>query len=93
MILKTHEEEIDYWKQKDDRERRARLPYWKHIIEDLTGYEVLELAYNSDKEYLEVFWADQHKEKLFINIHMDSLQACTHDVIRQTSNWINRIRG
>ena len=63
MMLKTREGEIDYWKQKDDR------------------------------EYLEVFWADQHLEKLFINIHMDSLQACTHDVIRQTSNWINRIRG
>lgn len=93
MMFKTREEEINYWKQKDDRERRARLPYWKRIIEDLTGYEILDLAYNSDREFLEVIWANQHIQKLFINIYMDSIQACTYDVIRQTSNWINRMRG
>lgn len=93
IMFKTREEEINYWKQKDDRERRARLPYWKQIIEDLTGFEIMDLTYNSDREYLEVFWADQHREKLFINIHMDSLRACTYDVIMQTNNWINRMRG
>lgn len=92
-MFKTREEEINYWKQKDDRERRARLPYWKRIIEDLTEFEIMDLAYNSDREYLEVFWKNQHMEKLFINIHMDSLRACTYDVIMQTSNWINRMRG
>lgn len=84
----TEDEELKYLKENDDRERTKRLPYWQQIIEDLTGYEIAVLTYNDKIEVLEVLWIDAYREKLVINIHMDSLRACTHDVIRQTYDWI-----
>lgn len=89
-MLNTLVDELKCLKERDDRERTERLPYWKQIIEDLTGYEIAELFYDDKFEFLEVFWADACREKLVINIRMDSLRACTHDVIRQTYSWLER---
>ena len=88
--LNTVGDELKRLKERDDRERTERLPYWKQIIEDLTGYEIFHLSYNNKFEFLEVLWAEAYREKLVINIRMDSLRACTHDVIRQTYSWLER---
>lgn len=88
--LNTVGDELKRLKERDDRERTERLPYWKQIIEDLTGYEIFHLSYNHKFEFLEVLWAEAYREKLVINIHMDSLRACTRDVIRQTYSWLER---
>jgi hypothetical protein len=88
--LNTVGDELKRLKERDDRERNERLPYWKQIIEDLTGYEIFHLSYNNKFEFLEVIWAEAYREKLVINIRMDSLRACTHDVIRQTYSWLER---
>ena len=77
-------------KERDDRERTERLPYWKQIIEDLTGYEIAELFYDNRTETVQTIWADAYREKLVINIRMDILRVCTHDVIRQTYSWLER---
>lgn len=89
-MLNTLVDEFKRLKERDDRERTERLPYWKQIIEDLTGYEIFHLSYNNKFEFLEVLWAEAYREKLVINIHMDSLRACTRDVIRQTYSWLER---
>lgn len=86
----SEDEELKLLKKKDDLERTERLPFWRQIIEDLTGYEILHLSYNNKFEFLEVIWAEAYREKLVINIRMDSLRACTHDVIRQTYSWLER---
>ena len=77
-------------KKKEDMERTERLPYWQQIIEDLTGYEITELFYDDEYELIEVIWKDKYRKQLVINIHMDSLRICTHDVIRQTFSWWER---
>lgn len=84
----SEDEELKLLKKKDDLERTERLPFWKQIIEDLTGYEIAKLFYDDEYELIEVIWQDEYREKLVINIRMDSLRACTHDVIRQTYDWI-----
>lgn len=83
-------DELKCLKERDDIERTERLPYWKQIIEDLTGYEIAELFYDNRTETVKTIWADAYREKLVINIRMDSLRACTHDVIRQTYSWLER---
>lgn len=89
-MCNTVDEELKYLKEKDDRERNERLPFWKQIIEDLTGYEITELFYDDEYELIEVIWKDKYRKQLVINIRMDSLRACTHDVIRQTYSWLER---
>lgn len=84
----TEIEELKLLKEKEDKERLERIPYWKQIIEDLTGCGILFLLYDTKKEVLKVLWADAYRAQLVIDIHMDSLRACTHDVIRQTYDWI-----
>lgn len=84
----SEDEEQKLLKKKDDRERTERLPFWQQIIEDLTGYEIANLFYDDEYELIEVLWKDKYRGQLVINIRMDSLRACTHDVIRQTYDWI-----
>lgn len=86
----SEDEELKLLKKKEDMERTKRLPYWKQIIEDLTGYEIAELFYDNRTETVQTIWADAYREKLVINIRMDSLRACTRDVIRQTYSWLER---
>ena len=86
----SEDEELKLLKKKDDLERTERLPFWRQIIEDLTGYEIARLVYDDNAEVLKVLWKDTEREKLVINIRMDSLRACTHDVIRQTYSWLER---
>lgn len=88
--LNTVGDELKRLKERDDRERNERLPYWKQIIEDLTGYEIARLVYDSNVEVLRVLWKDKYRERLVINIHMDALRGCTYDVIRQTYSWLER---
>lgn len=86
----SEDEELKLLKKKDDRERMEKLPFWQQIIEDLTGYKISKLFYDNEYELIEVIWQDKYRERLVINVHMDSLRACTHDVIRQTYKWIER---
>lgn len=88
--LNTVDDKLKYLKEKDNKERTERLPYWKQIIEDLTGYEIAELFYDNRTETVQAIWADTYRKKLVINIRLDSLRACTHDVIRQTYSWLER---
>lgn len=89
-VYNTFDEKLKYLKEKDNKERTERLPYWKQIIEDLTGYEIAELFYDNRTETVQATWADTYRKKLVINIRLDSLRVCTHDVIKQTYSWLER---
>ncbi len=69
--------------------RLESLPYWQRIIEDLTYQYVAKIDYNEEEEYLEVIF-DDYSPKLLINIRLNSLQACTRDVVSRTTEYIDR---
>lgn len=69
--------------------RLESLPYWQRIIEDLTYQYIAKIDYNEEKEYLVVTF-DDYSPKLLINIRLDSLQACTRDVITRTIDYMDK---
>lgn len=87
MISKAIEAKYDMYDIKGPR--LESLPYWQRIIEDLTYQYVLRMDYNEEKEYLVVTF-DDYSPKLLINIRLDSLQACTRDVISRTIEYIDK---
>ena len=86
MISKAIEAKYDMYDIKGPR--LESLPYWQRIIEDLTYQYVLRMDYNEEKEYLVVTF-DDYSPKLLINIRLDSLQACTRDVISRTIDYMD----
>lgn len=86
MISKAIEAKYDMYDIKGLR--LVSLPYWQRIIEDLTYQYVLRMDYNEEKEYLVVTF-DDYSPKLLINIRLDSLQACTRDVISRTIDYMD----
>lgn len=74
----------------DDAERRKKLPFFKTLIYDVTGYDIASIDYLESRELIIVKFMDPYREDLVINIHMDSIEACTGDVIRQTINYVER---
>lgn len=77
----------------EDAERRAKLPFFKALIYDMTGYDIASIDYLESRELIIVKFMDPYREDLVINIHMDSIEACTCDVctcdvIRQTQDYL-----
>ena len=72
--------------------RLMSLQFYQRIIEDLTGHDVLSIAYNSEEECIIAVFTNLYLPRLIINVRLDSLQACTCDVIRQTQAWIEEQR-
>lgn len=72
----------------DDAERRKKLPFFKTLIYDMTGYDIASIDYLESRELIIVKFMDPYREDLVINIHMDSIEACTCDVIRQTQDYL-----
>lgn len=87
MISKAIEAKYDMYDIKGPR--LESLPYWQRIIEDLTYKYVERMEYNEEKEYLVVTF-DDYSPKLLINIRLDSLQACTRDVITRTIDYMDK---
>lgn len=87
MISKAIEAKYDMHYIKSPR--LESLPYWQRIIEDLTYLYVAKIDYNEGKEYLVVTF-DNYLPKLLINIRLDSLQACTRDVITRTIDYMDK---
>lgn len=87
MISKAIEAKYDMYDIKGPR--LESLPYWQRIIEDLTYKYVERIEYNEEKEYLVVTF-DDYSPKLLINIRLDSLQACTRDVITRTIDYMDK---
>lgn len=87
MISKAIEAKYDMYDIKGPR--LESLPYWQRIIEDLTYQYVAKIDYNEEKEYLVVTF-DDYSPKLLINIRLDSLQACTRDVITRTIDYMDK---
>lgn len=72
--------------------RLAGVNFYQRIIEDLTCHDVAGIGYNSEEEYFTVAFLNPRIPNLLINVRLDSLRACTCDVIRQTQAWIERQR-
>ena len=89
-ISKNIESDFDFYD--NEGPRLMSLQFYQRIIEDLTGHDVLGIAYNSDVEFIIVSFTNRHLPGLSINVAKDILQACTEDVIRQKQNWIDRQR-
>lgn len=89
-ISKTIESSFDFYD--NESPRLVSLRFYQRIIEDLTGYDVLGIAYNPDAEFIIANFTNRHLPGLTINVTGDSLQACTCDVIWQTQAWIERQR-
>lgn len=87
-ISKTIESSFDFFDIESPR--LVSLRFYQRIIEDLTGHDVLGIAYNSDAEFIIANFTNGYLPGLSINVTGDSLQACTCDVIRQTQAWIER---
>lgn len=75
-------------KRIDDAKRRKKLPFFKTLIYDMTGYDIASIDYLECRELIVVKFMDPYREDLVINIHMDSIKACTRDVIRQTQDYV-----
>lgn len=90
-FFKSSDEEYEKaLKAIDDAERRKKLPFFKTLIYDMTGYDIASIDYLESRELIVVKFMDPYREDLVINIHMDSIEACTCDVIRQTINYVER---
>lgn len=89
-ISKSIESSFDFYDIESPR--LMSLRFYQRIIEDLTGHDVLGIAYNSDAEFVIANFTNRHLPGLSINVTGDSLQACTCDVIRQTQSWIEEQR-
>jgi hypothetical protein len=74
----------------EDVKRRTKLPFFRKLIYDLTGYDIESIDYLESRELIVVKFMNPFKEDLIINIHLDSIEACTRDVIRQTINYVER---
>lgn len=84
----SDEEYVKLLKLIDDAERRKKLPFFKILIYDMTGYDIASIDYLESRELIIVKFMDPYREDLVINIHMDSIEACTCDVIRQTQDYL-----
>lgn len=84
----SDEEYVKALKAIDDAERRKKLPFFKNLIYDMTGYDIASIDYLESRELIIVRFKDPYREDLVINIHMDSIEACTCDVIRQTQDYL-----
>lgn len=84
----SDEEYVKALKAIDDAERRKKLPFFKTLIYDMTGYDIASIDYLESRELIVVKFMDPYREDLVINIHMDSIEACTCDVIRQTQDYL-----
>lgn len=89
-ISKTIESSFDFFDIESPR--KTSLKFYQRIIEDLTGNDVLSIAYNPYEECIIVIFTNLYLPRLIINVTGDSLQACTCDVIRQTQAWIDEQR-
>ena len=89
-ISKNIESSFDFYD--NESPRIASVNFYQRIIEDLTGHDVLGIAYNSDAEFIIANFTNRYLPGLSINVKGDSLQACTCDVIRQTQAWIDEQR-
>ena len=88
-FFKSSDEEYEKaLKAIDDAERRKKLPFFKTLIYDMTGYDIASIDYLESRELIVVRFEDPYREDLVINIHMDSIEACTCDVIRQTQDYV-----
>ena len=85
----SDEEYVKALKAIDDAERRKKLPFFKTLIYDMTGYDIASIDYLESRELIVVKFMDPYREDLVINIHMDSIEACTCDVIRQTQDYLS----
>ena len=86
----SDEEYVKALKAIDDAERRKKLPFFKTLIYDMTGYDIASIDYLESRELIVVKFMNLCRKDLVINIHMDSIEACTCDVIRQTINYVER---
>ena len=86
----SDEEYVKALKAIDDAERRKKLPFFKTLIYDMTGYDIASIDYLESRELIVVKFMDPYREDLVINIHMDSIEACTCEVIRHTINYVER---
>lgn len=90
-FFKSNDEEfVKALKAIDDAERRKKLPFFKTLIYDMTGYDIASIDYLESRELIVVKFMNPCRKDLVINIHMDSIEACTCDVIRQTINYVER---
>lgn len=88
-FFKSSDEEYErILKRIDDSKRWKKLPVFKTLIYDMTGYDIASIEYLESRELIVVRFEDPYKEDLVINIHMDSIEACTCDVIRQTQDYL-----
>lgn len=88
-FFKSSDEEYEKaLKAIDDAERRKKLPFFKTLIYDMTGYDIASIDYLESRELIIVRFMNPCRKDLVINIHMDSIEACTCDVIRQTQDYL-----
>jgi hypothetical protein len=74
----------------EEAERRKKLIYFRTLIYYVTGYDIASIDYFEPRKQIIVRFKDACREVLFINIHTDSIEACTCEVIRQTINYVER---
>ncbi len=75
----------------DNAERRKKLFYFRTLIYLVTGYDIESIDYFEPRKQIIVRFKDACREVLFINMHMDSIEACTCDVIRQTQDYLRYV--
>lgn len=72
----------------EEAERRKKLIYFRTLIYYVTGYDIASIDYLESRELIVVKFMNPCRKDLVINIHMDSIEACTRDVIMQTQDYL-----
>ncbi len=72
--------------------REASAEFYQRIIEDVTGLEVSTIYYDRNKENFKFVFKERYAGDLEIDVELDSLQACTRDVIRRTEAHVKRMK-
>lgn len=91
MKSKLLESQFDFYDAAGPR--KASIEFYKRIIEDLLYEEVQAIVYHEKEEFFEVFFCDEYMAKLLINVAMDSISACTRDVVSQTLSYGEKRRN
>lgn len=88
-------EKTTYRKDKETGHHKAReesAEFYQRIIEDMTSLEVATIYYDRNKEKFKFVFKERYAGDLEINVELDSLQACTRDVILQTQAHVERMK-
>ena len=89
--ISRHMEKDFYKKDKEhghNEAREASVEFYARIVEDLTRQDLTMVYYDRASEMFRFVFASSYCEDLTVPVALDSLEACTENVITQTLQYL-----